>query len=99
VNGDVGNIISGMLNSLPATGAYELQTTEFVAGSYLPNDPLTVSVAADPTKGKLIKAVISDSIDGGLQIVGIVSQPNSTDEYAVAQLNFWPCFIPYRHHA
>ncbi len=90
VNSDVGGITSGNINTLPATGGYELETTEFVDETFAPNDPLTVSVASDATKGKVKKTTMS----GGLMIVGIVSAVKADDEYGISTLRFWPVFCP-----
>ena len=55
VRSDVGNIAGGVASGLVACGAYELQSTEFVADTYAPNDLLTVETAG-ANAGKLSKA-------------------------------------------
>ena len=85
-NSDVGNISGGAMSGLVATGAYELETTEFANDTYAPNDPLTGTSAAD---GELKKGVTYTD-----QILGIVSDGQSTNENGKSVLRFWPVFIP-----
>ena len=94
VNGDVGNIISGYLNTLVATGAYELETTEFVSpDTYNLNDVLTVSNVSDSTRGKLKKTTLS-STD---MIVGVVSEAGPiTNSNGKGVIRFWPVYMPSR---
>lgn len=96
VNGDVGNIISGYFNTLVATGAYELETTEFVTpDTYQLNDALTVENAGI-NQGKLKKA--TNPWTGGTEmIVGIVSvDGNTTNSNGINTIKFWPVYMPYR---
>ena len=92
VRSDVGNISGGVASGLVACGAYELQTTEFVAAVYAPNDRLTVE--NDDTSddyGKLVAGV--EYTD---PIVGIVSagQTDSEHDASIKLLAFWPVWLP-----
>ena len=88
---DLGNISGGVGSGLVAAGAYELQTTEFIAGDYEPNDPLTVedTVAADIGKLK-VGTLYTDPI------VGVVSagQTDSEHNASIKFLAFWPVWLP-----
>jgi len=90
-NSDVGNISGGYLNTLVATGGYELETTEFVAGeTYDPQTPLTGATAAD-----LGKLTPSAGWSGGDMIVGIVSdQGPRTNDHGKDVIRLWPVFAP-----
>lgn len=90
VQSDLGNISGGVGSGLVAAGAYELQTTEFVADTYAPNDPLTVESVGDDD-GKLKKGTLYTD-----DIVGIVSAGQSASEHNanIAFLAFWPVYLP-----
>lgn len=93
VNGDVGNIIGNWMNTLVATGAYELQTTEYVTDTYAPNDPLT-STTVGVNAGLLSKTTFA-SVN---MIVGIVSEAGPTaNDHGKNMITFWPVYAPYRH--
>ena len=87
-NSDVGNISGGKSSGLVAFGAYELETTEYVSGTYNPNTCLTVT-AAGANKGKLVAGVAYTD-----QICGVVSDGERTNEYSVGMLRFWPTWLP-----
>jgi hypothetical protein len=93
VRSDVGNISGEKGSGLVAIGAYELQSTEFVADTYVPNDLLTVDdgsgTAADV--GKLKKGTL-----GADPIVGVVSSGQSDSEHdaTIKLLAFWPVYQP-----
>jgi hypothetical protein len=91
VASDVGNVAGGVGSGLVALGAYELQTTEFVADNYSPNDPLTVE-SAGADKGKLKKASALYAED----VVGVVStgQTDSEHNATIKLLAFWPVWLP-----
>jgi hypothetical protein len=91
VRSDRGNIAGGVASGLVAVGAYELQSTEFVAGSYSPNDPLTVVNAAGDNQGKLTSGTLYTD-----DIVGIVSRGQSESEHdaTIGFLAFWPVYLP-----
>lgn len=90
VRSDVGNIAGGVASGLVACGSYELQTTEFVADTYAPNDPLTVHDAG-ANKGKLKKGTVYTDA-----IVGVVSSGESDSEHdaSIQFLSFWPVWLP-----
>lgn len=92
VRSDVGNISGGVGSGLVACGAYELQTTEFVAATYAPNDRLTVdSDPASATYGQL-----EAGVEYADPIVGVVSSGQSDSEHdaSVKLLSFWPVWLP-----
>lgn len=92
VTTDVGNIMGGVGSGLVATGAYELQTTEFVADTYAPNDTLTVeNNSSSANYGKLKKGTVNTD-----PIVGVVSsgQSNSPHDNSISLLSFWPVYCP-----
>lgn len=92
VRSDKGNVAGGVGSGLVAVGAYELQTTEFVADTYLPNDLLTAeSVTPADDIGKLKKGTL-----GTHTIVGIVSRGQTESEHdaTVGFLAFWPLYLP-----
>ena len=86
VSSDVGNISGGVASGLVGVGAYELQSTEFDADTYAPNDPLRSGV-----DGKLEKGTLYTD-----DIVGIVSagQTDSEHDATIKLLSFWPVYIP-----
>jgi len=87
-NSDIGNISGGVMSGLPCVASYEVWTTEFVAGNYLPNDYLTV-VASGDNIGKVTEgnAYIN-------QICGIVSKGTFTNENQKSALQFWTYHLP-----
>jgi hypothetical protein len=94
LGGDTGNISlygNGKgVNGLVATGAYELQTTEFITGeTYAPNTPLTSEddVAADV--GKIKPGVFFTDT-----ICGVVSDGKSVNALGVEVVTFWSYFLP-----
>ena len=89
VSSDRGNIAGGNAGGLVATGGYELETTEFVADTYAPNDPLTVE-SAGADKGKVKKASALYAED----VVGIVSDGQRKNEHGKQFLKFWPVYLP-----
>ena len=90
---DVGNVSGGVGSGLVAAGAYELQTTEFVDDTYLPNDPLTVDDGSvtPANLGKLKKGTVYTD-----PIVGVVSSGTTTSEHSasISLLAFWPVYLP-----
>jgi len=96
VNGDVGNIIAGWMNTLVAIGSYELETTEFVSpDTYNINDPLTSPVhsVSATNKGKVMKTTRTSTAT----ICGIVSETGPmTNDFGKQVIRFWPVFIPQR---
>lgn len=93
VRSDVGNISGGHLTALPATGAYEFETTEFKGTGFDPNIPLTCYNTADADQGK-VQATTIGSTD---LIVGIVSDKGIlTNENKKSFIRFWPVYLPHR---
>jgi hypothetical protein len=96
VNSDVGNISGGTLVGLVATGAYELETTEFVGQGFDPNVALTPA-----TGGDLGKVAPSD-VCGTDMIVGVCSSAPFASEFkhqggaAIMFVRFWPVYLPSR---
>lgn len=97
MGGDDGNIslhgnMKG-LSGLVATGAYELQTTEFVTGQvYAPNTPLTVQNAAGADQGKMMPGNFYADV-----ICGVVSDGQSTNAHGKSVVAFWSYFLPSLH--
>lgn len=75
---------TGQAMSLVATGAYELVSTNFVAGSYPPNAKLT-SPTSGGSAGKLTTGTIYTDM-----IVGVVSRGVVDNGYGYDGLAFWP---------
>jgi hypothetical protein len=92
-NSDVGNISGGYLNTLVATGGYELETTEFVDGeTYDVNTPLICGTAGD-----IGKVTPGTGWNAAEQVVGIVSEAGPrTNDHGKEVVKFWPVFIPDR---
>lgn len=86
---DVGNISGGKLGAFVASGGYELFTTEYVAGTYHPNDPLTTATAGNV--GKLTESTAAYST---VLQCGVVSKGVVADIYTTNVLYFWPVFVP-----
>lgn len=76
---------TGQAMTLVAIGAYELVSTQFVAGDYDPNDPLTSPVAGADA-GKLEVGTLYEDM-----IVGFVSRGVIDNGYGFDALAFWPC--------
>lgn len=79
---------TGKASALVATGAYELRTTNFVSGSYSPNDPLT-SPTSGNNKGKLTSGTIDTDV-----VCGLVSRGVIDNGYGFNALSFWPTWFP-----
>lgn len=90
VSSDGGNTAGGVVGGYPATGGYELKTTEFdAAQSYLPNDFLTSGL------GLLLGKVTKSPADWTTRLLcGVVSAGVETETYGQSVLRFWPVFIP-----
>jgi hypothetical protein len=89
VEGDVGNVAGGTVACFVATGGYEMFTTEFVAGSYAPNNLLTPATGGNAGKVTKAAAQYSDGL-----VCGVVSTGTATSIYDQSVLNFWPVYIP-----
>ena len=88
---------SAKLVGLVATGAYELQTTEFEpeadAGVYNPGQGLTATNAntTAATGGRITKGTAY-----AVPLCGVVSRKVITNAHGVKALSFWPVWLP-RH--
>lgn len=85
---------TGVMSGLVATGAYELETTEYdTEETYSPNDPLRAQ--ADDTDedvgGVLTKAGFTFGTNA---YVGVVSRGTYTNAYGQTALAFWPVYEP-----
>ena len=80
----VGLSPTGQCLALPACGAYELVSTNFVADSYAPNTLLT-SATSGANAGKLAAGTLWTNT-----IVGIVSRGIVDNGYGHDALAFWP---------
>lgn len=87
----------GIMSGLVATGAYELETTEYDTGQdYSPNDLLKANVDdADDTPetggGCLTNDGVVVYVDA---VVGVVSRGTYTNAYGQSALAFWPVYLP-----
>jgi hypothetical protein len=79
---------TGQAMALVAVGAYELVSTNFVTGTYNPNDPLT-SATSGATAGQL--AVGTWWTDC---VCGVVSRGVVDNGYGFDAVAFWPIFMP-----
>lgn len=88
-NSDVGNMAGGVQSGIVASGGYEIQTTEFVAGIYRANDLLTFATGANRGRVVLAKDNYSDC-----HVLGVVSRgvDMNTDRQNV--ISFWTVFCP-----
>lgn len=97
VVGDDGNLVgqgtaTPRLNTLVATGSYELESTEYDTGTYNANTALTAYAPADAKAGKLVAGTI-----GTHTVCGIVSAACSsgiTNEFKKTVIRFWSVFVP-----
>ncbi|RIZ71268.1 MAG: hypothetical protein D0530_04900 [Methylococcales bacterium] len=95
VVGDDGNLVgqgtsTPRINTLVAVGSYELESTQFVAGSYAPNAQLTSPAPAAANAGLLTSGAF-----GTNTICGIVSDGTLTNEFRKGVIRFWPVFLPH----
>lgn len=87
----------GEMSGLVATGAYELETSEFdTSNTYLPNDLLNAVVndtdATPETGGGCLTNAGAEAYTNA--IVGVVSRGQYTNAYGVQSLAFWPVWLP-----
>jgi hypothetical protein len=96
VSSDVGNISGGNLVALVASGAYEMESTEYMTSTFLPGDALVAeNTATSADRGKLLKAT-TVSASGTKTIVGIVSDSGPiTNDFKKTVVRFWPVFLPF----
>jgi len=97
----------GVASGLVATGAYELQVTEYADGDYAPNDLLTSPSEATVGAGHEAQAGLlynTKSWHGGdssavaaydIEVCGVVSRGvRPSGHPGISVLAFWPVFIP-----
>jgi len=92
VIGDTGNFSGGTIGTFPATGGFELMTTEFVVSdlsAYTPNALLTHADGSDAGKVKPAEAAYSNAA-----VVGVVSSGPEIGVYDQQILRFWPVYCP-----
>lgn len=86
----------GVMSGLVATGAYELETTEYDSSrSYNPNDVL-IAVANDTDSTPLTGGgcLTNNGTAYTNAVVGIVSRGEYTNAYGKSVVAFWPVFLP-----
>lgn len=88
-NSDKYNTSGGKVSGLVATGSYELQTTEYSAGTYTYNTLLKADTAGNV--GKVVDTAIAQVT---VDVVGICSGPVVTNAYGKQVLTFWPTYLP-----
>lgn len=88
----------GWMSGLVATGAYELQTTEFDSTqTYAPNDHLNAVVAntTAATGGTLTNQSLGTLYGSDMvNRCGVVSRGKSTNAYGKTVVSFWPIYLP-----
>lgn len=89
-NSDIGNISGGVMSGVVATGGFEIETTEFVAGVYVPNDLVAPATGGDV--GKVRRS--NESPYQNTPIVGVVSTGTSTNTDGKSVLRFWTVYLP-----
>ena len=91
---------TGVINCLVATGAYELQSTEYDTGeTYAPNQLLQAPTA---NTTQATGGVLTNQRPGGGGLVrqytdaacGVVSRGTSKNEHEQDVIEFWPIYLP-----
>ena len=85
---------AGNMSGLVATGAYEIESTEFLTSlTYAPNELLTAgsSNTVEATGGLLTNAAVTLYTT---PVCGVVSRGEFTNANGVSVLAFWPVFLP-----
>ena len=91
---------TGKMQSLVATGGYELESTEFDSENvYAPNDLLTATASnSNADTGGVLTNAGTGSHGNVKQFVdpccGIVSRGSYNNEHGVAVVAFWPIVLP-----
>ncbi len=98
---DTGNTAGGIDTTCPATGGYELKTTEVelttsVAGDYAPNTLVTAATGGDLGKVTPVTLAGGGEAPLGTNVCGVVSKGVSSDVYGQDVLNLWPVYLPAR---
>lgn len=100
VVGDEGNLVGGgdstpRMSGLVAVGAYELETTQFVAeSSYAPNTPLTSAAPGEADAGKLDVGELYVNDICGVCSNGLVPNDRYLNKAGKNVLRFWPVWLP-----
>lgn len=91
---------AGDMSGVVATGAYEIESTEYdTAQSYVPGDLLTAAADnADADVGGVITNQGSGA-NGEVQqyvdpVIGVVSRGSYNNEHGIPILAFWPVWLP-----
>ena len=86
--------VGGKITAIPMTAGYEIETTEFVDGTYHINDALTAAKSTDIGKLK-VATQVPFKASGSEPILGFVSRvPYTNDAYLQKRIGFWTNFIP-----
>jgi hypothetical protein len=93
-NSDTGNISGGVQSAVVATGGFEIETTEFVSGTYNFNDTLTAATAGNA--GMVARNTVGPY--GAENVVGVVSAAVATNADGKSVLRFWTMFLPAGDH-
>ena len=88
-NSDVGNMSGGVVSGIVASGGYEIQTTEYVSGTYYPNDLLTFATSTN--RGKVTIASNAYTLS---QNVGVVSRIPAANADGKMVISFWSIYLP-----
>lgn len=95
---------TGKMLALVAKGAYELASTEFVNDTtYNPNDLLYAPTGTTLATSGVLTKVGSGGAYPATSAVGVVSRgrttSSATNSHGVAELCFWPVYLPGHTHA
>jgi propanediol dehydratase large subunit len=96
---DTGNISGGNIATYPATGGYELRTTEAVMttpANYVSNALLVGATGGDLGKVTTVAAEAGGEVPLGSNVCGIVSSGYALDVYGQETVSFWPVYCPAR---
>ena len=86
--------VGGKITAIPMTAGYEIETTEFVDGTYHINDALTAAKTTNIGKLK-VATQVPFKASGSEPILGFVSRvPYTNDAYLQKRIGFWTNFIP-----
>lgn len=98
---DDGNVSGGVVTTYPATGGYELKSTEvdlanFVEADYAPNSLLTGGTGPELGLVAHLAAAVGGEAPVGSNICGVVSKGIQDDVYKQKVVQFWPVYLPAR---
>lgn len=84
---------TGKMSGLVATGGYEIATTEYVDGTYVPGEVLSAVTTAGGSAddGLLTNANVAAYHQ---PVVGVVSSGVTANHNGVSALSFWSCWLP-----